>query len=114
MFYKTTNLVVTLLLLPFLGEYGEAFSFHSTSVPSDGVGNTTTRKNFLQSSGLALTAFLIPQKSMAVDEVGGKIRFGNEEIMSQKEHGTSAKPVQSDLKFGVNNRLADKICNFNR
>jgi hypothetical protein len=47
-------------------------------------------------------------------DVGGKIRFGDESIMSPKQHGTSNKPVQSDLLYEVNNKLADKICNFNR
>jgi len=34
--------------------------------------------------------------------------------MSQKGHGTSIQPVQPDLLYGVNNKLADKICNYNR
>mmetsp|Transcript_5803 Transcript_5803/g.10425 ORF Transcript_5803/g.10425 Transcript_5803/m.10425 type:complete len:225 (-) Transcript_5803:39-713(-) len=39
---------------------------------------------------------------------------GAEEIMSQKAHGTSEKPVQSDLRWGCDVKVADKICNFNR
>ena len=74
-----------------------------------------SRKNFLQSiGGAAAAATLFPQSSKAAVEVGGKIRFGDEGIMSPKEHGTSAKPVQSDLLYGVSNKLADKICNYNR
>lgn len=34
--------------------------------------------------------------------------------MRQKGHGTSETPVQSDLLYGVDNKLADKICNYNR
>ena len=34
--------------------------------------------------------------------------------MAPKAHGTSASPVQSDLLYGVSNKLADKICNYNR
>jgi len=34
--------------------------------------------------------------------------------MAQKAHGTSADPVQSDLLYGVSNKLADRICNYNR
>lgn len=34
--------------------------------------------------------------------------------MSQKEHGTSAKPVMKDLKYGCDFDTADRICNFNR
>jgi len=37
-----------------------------------------------------------------------------EETMSQKGHGTSKKPVQSDLRWGCDNETADRICNFNR
>ena len=74
-----------------------------------------SRKNFLQSIGAAAaSAALFPQSSQAAVEIGGKIRFGDESIMSPKEHGTSAKPVQSDLLYGVSNKLADKICNYNR
>eukprot|EP00538_Stauroneis_constricta_P005136 CAMPEP_0119561094 /NCGR_PEP_ID=MMETSP1352-20130426/16678_1 /TAXON_ID=265584 /ORGANISM="Stauroneis constricta, Strain CCMP1120" /LENGTH=232 /DNA_ID=CAMNT_0007609215 /DNA_START=70 /DNA_END=768 /DNA_ORIENTATION=+ len=47
-------------------------------------------------------------------QVGGGIQYGDESIMSQKGHGTSDKPVQSDLLYGVSNKLADKICNYNR
>lgn len=46
---------------------------------------------------------------------GGKYPImGDESIMSPKEHGTSSKPVQSKLKYGVSVQLADRICNFNR
>lgn len=34
--------------------------------------------------------------------------------MSPKAHGTSMTPVQENLRFGVSNKLADKICNYNR
>ncbi len=46
---------------------------------------------------------------------GGKYPImGDESIMSSKEHGTSSKPVQPNLKYGVSVQLADRICNFNR
>jgi len=47
-------------------------------------------------------------------EIGGKMQLGDESLMSQKGHGTSASPVQFDLSYGVSNKLTDKICNFNR
>ena len=47
-------------------------------------------------------------------EVGGKIVYGDESLMNPKEHGTSSSPVQEELRYGVSNKLADKICNFNR
>ena len=73
------------------------------------------RRAFLQTAALAGVALLSPKTAFAAElEVGGKIRLGDESIMSKKEHGTSSQPVQSDLLYGVSNQLADKICNFNR
>jgi len=46
--------------------------------------------------------------------VGGPISYGDESIMSQKEYGTTAQPVQTKLRFGVSQKLADKICCHNR
>ncbi|KAL7562821.1 hypothetical protein ACA910_002443 [Epithemia clementina (nom. ined.)] len=54
-----------------------------------------------------------PSRSAAY-EVGGKPVFGDESIMSQKGHGTSVKPVQDKLLYGVDVPLADRICNYNR
>jgi hypothetical protein len=73
----------------------------------------TGRRNFIAAASVAAVSVFSPSKSFAV-EVGGKIRFGDESIMTQKGHGTSASPAQSDLLYGVSEKLADKICNFNR
>ncbi len=74
----------------------------------------SSRRNFLHSAGAVIAAsLLVPTKSNAFD-VGGKITYGDESIMSPKAHGTSANPVQDDLLYGVSNKLADKITNFNR
>merc|ERR1719215_1231494 len=40
--------------------------------------------------------------------------MGGEEIMSQKAHGTSEKPVQKNLRWSCDYDTADRICNFNR
>ena len=40
--------------------------------------------------------------------------MGTEEMMSQKEHGTSAVPVQKDLRWNCDVETADRICNYNR
>mmetsp|Transcript_48893 Transcript_48893/g.72647 ORF Transcript_48893/g.72647 Transcript_48893/m.72647 type:complete len:225 (-) Transcript_48893:266-940(-) len=40
--------------------------------------------------------------------------MGDESIMSPKEHGTSAVPVQQNLRWDCDRNVADKICNFNR
>jgi hypothetical protein len=34
--------------------------------------------------------------------------MAEESIMAPKEHGTSATPVQSDLRWGCQNQLADR------
>jgi hypothetical protein len=39
---------------------------------------------------------------------------GDESIMRQKEHGTSHTPVQSNLRWGCDEKTADRICNYNR
>ncbi|KAL3786761.1 hypothetical protein ACHAW5_002962 [Stephanodiscus triporus] len=40
--------------------------------------------------------------------------MGDESIMSPKAHGTSAVPVQKDLRWNCDYDTADRICNFNR
>ena len=40
--------------------------------------------------------------------------IGEEDIMSQKKHGTSEAPVQKNLRWGCDWETADRICNFNR
>ena len=40
--------------------------------------------------------------------------MGTEEMMSQKDHGTSSVPVQKDLRWNCDVETADRICNFNR
>ena len=39
---------------------------------------------------------------------------GSVEIMCKKKHGTSDRPVMDNLRFGVDPKVADEICNFNR
>jgi len=39
---------------------------------------------------------------------------GGEEIMSEKGHGSSEKPVMKELKWNCDYATADRICNFNR
>lgn len=40
--------------------------------------------------------------------------MAEEEVMSQKAHGTSEKPVMKNLRWGCDYQTADRICNFNR
>lgn len=46
--------------------------------------------------------------------IGGKICYGDEDLMVSKAHGTSETPVQNDLLYNVNPKLADRICSYNR
>mmetsp|Transcript_20273 Transcript_20273/g.30488 ORF Transcript_20273/g.30488 Transcript_20273/m.30488 type:complete len:205 (+) Transcript_20273:87-701(+) len=40
--------------------------------------------------------------------------LAQEEVMSQKAHGTSEKPVMKELRWNCDYDTADRICNFNR
>ena len=39
---------------------------------------------------------------------------GEDSIMSEKAHGTTAKPVMDNLLYGVDKETADKICCYSR
>jgi hypothetical protein len=89
---------------------------------------TTDRRSFIQTvaSVTAASSMLLTQGVSSISAaqednigatgptVGGKLRLGDEDIMRPKAHGTSEIPVQDSLRYGVSNKLADKICNFNR
>merc|ERR1719375_989170 len=47
-------------------------------------------------------------------KTGGRVQFCDESTMSKKAHGTSAVPVQQDLRWKCDRDTADRICNFNR
>jgi peptide methionine sulfoxide reductase MsrB len=109
---------ISLLLL---AASSDAFSVNSNS--------NSNRRNFLETITTATTAVVLTGVSssspaFAVDEnanvnengftVGGKLRLGDESIMAPKSHGTSETPVQESLRYGVSNKLADKITNYNR
>lgn len=84
------------------------------SKQSDDLESQRNRRDFLIGSAASLVASSsFAQNSVALN-IGGKPQYGDEEIMTSKAHGTSEKPVQSDLLYGVSNSLADRICNFNR
>jgi len=116
------KILYSLFALVVLLQEGNAFSFQQKNGGQTNAStstSTTSRKDFLQLTSAVAFASLVgasvvaPEKSVAID-VGGRITYGSEAIMNPKEHGTSAKPVQSDLLYGVNNKLADKICSYNR
>lgn len=45
---------------------------------------------------------------------GGPCVMGDESIMSEKSHGTSETPVQENLRWNSDRKVADNVCNFNR
>lgn len=75
-----------------------------------------SRRSLLQTgiAAVGFAAFASPSLAEDGAKVGGAIQYGEENLMSPKAHGTSEQPVQSDLLYGVSNKLADKICNYNR
>jgi len=80
-----------------------------------------SRRAFLGAAAVAAALAVVPTRpsnaaaAAAVDvAVGGRPVYGDESIMAPKAHGTTAQPVQSDLKYGVSQKLADQICSFNR
>ena len=97
----------------FCGEGSEAFSVsQNANCKKD---DNPSRRHFLGAAAASVVAISgLPTEARSAVDYGGTIRFGGEEIMSQKDHGTSSQPVQRDLLYGVSNKLADKICNFNR
>mmetsp|Transcript_7619 Transcript_7619/g.9968 ORF Transcript_7619/g.9968 Transcript_7619/m.9968 type:complete len:224 (+) Transcript_7619:130-801(+) len=90
----------------------------SPSYDQSSTAKVVGRRQFLTSTLLAPIAGAVlvssnPSSSNAFD-VGGRMVVGDESIMTQKGHGTSAQPVQEDLLYGVDVKLADRICNYNR
>ena len=47
-------------------------------------------------------------------QVGGALVRGDESLMAPKAHGTTATPVQQQLRWNVDRSTADRICSFNR
>ncbi len=106
----------------------EFVSGFSSTNQSNMASSTTDRRSFIKTVATVTTSssMLLTQGVSSVSAAqentagatglvaGGKLRFGDEDIMTPKAHGTSEVPVQDSLRYGVSNKLADKICNFNR
>ena len=85
-----------LLLPPTLGAHATvSLGIHSRATPPEA-------NLFAELFGRAGGAFDAP------------VVMGTEEMMSPKEFGTSAVPIQKDLRWNCDVRTADKICNYNR
>mmetsp|Transcript_31107 Transcript_31107/g.29949 ORF Transcript_31107/g.29949 Transcript_31107/m.29949 type:complete len:231 (-) Transcript_31107:376-1068(-) len=79
---------------------------------------SVNRRAFMLQSviaGAAVSMLSFANVASAAVSPGGPIQYGKDaEIMFPKAHGTSNAPVQADLLYEVSNKLADKICSFNR
>jgi peptide methionine sulfoxide reductase MsrB len=122
---RTSNMKAFLVLLcPMVSLAFSCAPTRKLDRPRMSLEMATSRRSFLGSglvTAIAFTAPIAPSTvsaaGLAADDklaVGGQIAFGDEAIMAPKAHGTSQFPVQSDLMYGVSNKLADRICNFNR
>lgn len=79
----------------------------------------SSRRNVFRVGAAVVTGYaanLACDRSANADDltIGGKIILGEESLMDQKGHGTATKPAQFNLKYGVDQKLADKICCYNR
>lgn len=120
--YAQIIIAVTALLATTTTTTINAFSFSSSS-------DNNSRRSFLKKTASTASVIIAgtcaPFIANAADatatsetagfKIGGKLVAGDDKIiMSPKAHGTSEVPVQENLRYGVSNKLSDKICNFNR
>jgi len=98
--------------------------------PSPIAGSVTSLSRRLASAAASSTGALrslAPKRgisqTIALFGLGGPTRtagdgklpvIADEEVMKQKAHGTSEKPVMKNLRWGSDWETADRICNFNR
>eukprot|EP00286_Rhodomonas_abbreviata_P000425 CAMPEP_0181290086 /NCGR_PEP_ID=MMETSP1101-20121128/1230_1 /TAXON_ID=46948 /ORGANISM="Rhodomonas abbreviata, Strain Caron Lab Isolate" /LENGTH=261 /DNA_ID=CAMNT_0023394355 /DNA_START=57 /DNA_END=842 /DNA_ORIENTATION=- len=104
---------------------------HSESGSDDLSACDSARRRMISGSAAALlTVGMLPAPSNALFGIGepfsvfededraeegsGFPLYGKRDIMKKKKHGTSDQPVMKNLRWGCDNELADKICNFNR
>ena len=80
----------------------------------NGVGRRAVLKSGTSFALGALALRTMPAHAEELPTVGGKPVMGSESIMSQKAHGTSASPVQANLRWNVDGKKADQITNYNR
>ena len=53
-------------------------------------------------------------RAMCEPVSGEPVVRGDESLMTPKAHGSTATPVQQELRWGVRRELSDRICSFNR
>ena len=100
--------------------HGLDSSLFASPLDTDGAAPVDVQKRRAFLAKLAAATSLIPLLPSSASARGfganenGPIVYGGDDIMSQKGHGTTGAAVQSDLRYSVSNKLADKICSFNR
>lgn len=79
------------------------------AAPRAGRANATRRVSL----GLGAAVAALASGVRAASAVAVPV-MGDESIMAPKAHGTTETPVQENLRWDVDVRLADRICSFNR
>jgi hypothetical protein len=112
----------------------QSWTFHQDHRPSsltacnNEAGVDRQRREWIKTSAsvgaglVLLSSNIVPTLTIAraIEEVpsnvkvGGTIQYCNEDVMSNKEHGSTSSPVQENLAFDVIRPLADRICSYNR
>lgn len=82
----------------------------------EGTEETSSSRRMLIKNAFSATSstIFLSSPAFAKQEVGGKIRYGDESIMENKAHGSTQEPVQESLRYGVSRKVADRICSYNR
>ena len=80
-------------------------------------------KNIVKQEFVRSSVFLIGGTSILSGKVGAVLASGTatkypivgaDSLMNKKAHGTGGAPVQFNLRWNCDPKLADRICNFNR
>lgn len=88
----------------------------TSSIPSSGAPKINVGRGLLQ-GGLAFISLAILENGGVPNpfaESNGYPIKGENSIMSGKAHGTTEISVQSNLRFGCDYELANRICSYNR
>jgi peptide methionine sulfoxide reductase MsrB len=88
----------------------------TSGVPSSGIPKLNVGRGLLQ-GGVAFIALAVLENGGVPNpfaESNGYPIKGDNSIMRGKAHGTTDSSVQANLRFGCDNKLADRICSYNR
>lgn len=87
----------------------------SRRLASAAASSTGALRSLAPKRGISQTIALFGLGSPTRTAGDGKLPvIADEEVMKQKAHGTSEKPVMKNLRWGSDWETADRICNFNR